>query len=249
MPTHKRGGNKIRFSYGNYLFDANATLFTSSSQVKWNTGGQPYAHEDSVHVTGFLTGTGQADLTQKASALATALAVNFNDLVFLDDTGAQTQTVLKNVSSITGVRIKNLEWPTSQGPEYATIRSFSFDAMAEYPLARTATLLLSFTETLSFAGGGPLFAHRLAINGLPQKQLIYPATVFRATQSGHAEGYLIAPTVPQPQWPNALKQSGDLKRTSPERKGRGYQGYGVQWSFEFESAYPLIGIPTLWTSN
>jgi hypothetical protein len=133
------------------------------------------------------------------------------------------------------------------GAEYATFRSFSFTAEAEYPLLGSQNLLLSWRETLSFSGGGPIYRHRLAINGAPQKQLVYPASIYTVNQSGQAEGYLTYPVAPAALWPFALKEQPKITRSTPTRKGpAAYQAYPVSWSYDFESAAPLLGLPSLW---
>jgi hypothetical protein len=243
----------VQLAYGSYLFPVNATLLTSDIETLWNAGGQPYAQKKSIHVSGYLTtssGTPQDDLSLQESALKTALALNFQDLVFFMDDALPSSEVLRNAGSITGVRIRDLHFPTTTGPEYATIRSFQFTAEAEYPYVGSQNLLLSFTETLTFSGGLPLFRHRLAINGPPQKQLVYPQDTFRAVQSGSSTGYRVFPVAPAPIWPYALKEAPRFTRTSPERKGKAvqglYQGYGLTWQYEFEDAGPLVGFPTLW---
>lgn len=139
-------------------------------------------------------------------------------------------------------------FPTSMGPEYATIRSFSFKASAEYPYAGTSNFLLSFHETLTFWGGGPIYCHRLAINGPPQKQMPYPASIYSCRQQGSVVGYQNYPTIPGAKFPFALKESPNISNKSPMRRGRGYQGYQTDYSYMFESAAPLVATPSLWIS-
>lgn len=237
----------MQLLYGLYPFPVNGTLLTASVDTVFNRGGQPYSQRRGLHVSGYLTVNGQDDAALQESALRTALAVNFQDLRFLNDDGTPSALALLNAGSITGVNIKNLRFPTTQGPELATVRNFEFDAEAEYPLPGTALLLLSFTETLTFEGGLPIFRHRLAIEGPNQKQLVYPQDTYRATQSGHASGYRAFPNAPPPLWPYALKEAPRFTRTTPERKGPAtYQGYGLAWHYEYEDIAPLLGFPNLW---
>jgi len=152
-----------------------------------------------------------------------------------------------NTGSITGVIVtKGPDFTTTQGPEYATIRSFTFTAEAEYPLASTSNYLLNYNGTLTFWGGGPIYAHRLAINGPPQKQLIYPASVYHCVQQGSAIGYR-AYGDPAAHWlPSAMKEATIITKKGPTRKGNGYQGFEVTWSYDFESAGPLVALPHIW---
>lgn len=236
----------MQLKYGLYSFPINATMLSASQETIRNQGGQPYKQKRSLHVSGYLSVNGQADATQQEAALRTALSVNFLDLLFLNDDGTLSATNLRNAGSLTGVQITNLQFPTTEGPEYATIRSFQFDAEAEYPLANTAALLLAFQETLVFEGGYPIFAHRLAVEGPNQKQLVYPQDTYRATQTGTSSGFKAPPIAPAPKWPYALVRAPRYTRTSPERKGLGYEGYGLTWEYQFEDVGPLVGFPTLW---
>lgn len=238
----------MRLILGAYSFDANANLVTTAVDVMWNQGGQPYAQKRSFSVEGYLSGDGQADLTQKENALRTAFAQSYPNLYFLQDSGQNSADILPNAGSITGVRITHFAFPKANGPEYATIRSFSFTAEAEYPIPNTGNLLLNFTESLTFWGGGPIYAHRLAINGPPQKQLIYPQSTFSCTQVGMSVGYRAYPSVSPAKFPGALKEAPRISQKSPTRMGNGYQGYEVNWSYLFESAGPLVAVPTLWVN-
>jgi hypothetical protein len=43
-------------------------------------------------------------------------------------------------------------------------------------------------------------------------------------------------------------EGGQFSPTSPTRKGRGYEGFGLTWSYRFEDVGPLAGTPTLWVN-
>lgn len=234
---------------GTYGFPVNATQIGATIETLINEGGQFYAQKKSLHVSGYLSVNGQTDSALQEAALRTALAIPYQNILFKNDDGTLSALGLVNLGSNTGVRITHVDFPTTQGPEIATIRSFAFTAEAEYPYPLSAALLLSFTETLTFEGGLPIFAHRLAIDGPNQKQLVWPQDTFRATQAGTIVGYRAPPNVlvyAPPKWPYALKQAARISTTSPKRKGFGYEGYGVTYSYEFEDVAPLVGLPTLW---
>jgi hypothetical protein len=239
----------MQLKYGSYAFAANSVKLASHVETLWNAGGQPYAQKRSLQVEGYLTDSSQDNLIQDESALRTALGVSFKDLLFYGDDGTAAPVGLANAGSISGVQVHDLEFSTTEGPEYCTVRSFRFTAWAEYPATGSASLLLSFKETLAFSGGGPLYKYRLAINGPPQRQLVYPQTVYRVTQSGELVGYRQYRTPPGPKWPAALVEAPRVTEESPTRRSLGaYQGYPVRWEYHFESAAPLTGAPTLWIS-
>jgi hypothetical protein len=238
----------VQLAYGGYLFDANATLLSVTQQTLLNDGGQVYARRRGVTVSGYLSGTGQNDLTQKENALKTALAVPYRDLVFLNDDGSPSSERLLNAGSITGVIVtRGPDFQNTQGPEYATVRSFTFTVEAEYP-ASPAPVYMSFVESLAFSGGAAIYAHRPAINGRPQKQLVYPASVYRVVQRGRATGYRGYPPFPPAKFPAALMESPDLEEETPRKRGRGYERWPITWRYLHESASPLVQVPSLWPS-
>lgn len=235
----------MQVKYGTFPLDANSCDVRASFQTEI-AGGLPIKVRRRLDVDGYLNGDGQAAIAQAASALATALAVPYQDLVLYRDDGTASDTALLNAGSLTGVVVRGLEFPDSRGGEYATFRHFRFYGEAEYPVANTLNLLLSFRETVSFSGGGPISTWKLAINGQHQRQVLYPSSIYRATQKGSAVGFRQRPTAPPPLWPSALIEPPDFDLESPERSGKLYTGFGISWQYVFGSNQPLIGEPTLW---
>ncbi len=239
----------MELRYGSYAWDANATTLTASSRTRVNEGGQPLSLIRSFAVQGYLSADGQAAITTAMNALKAALAVPYQDLKLLTDAGANSSDLLLNAGSLTGVVVtEGPAFGDSRGAEYSTIRSFTFTAQAEYPLTGSQNLLVSFTESLSFGGGMPTYAMRPAINGPPQRQLIYPRTAYRCTQQGMAVGFRAYPTPAAAKFPAALKEAPEIRRRSPRRMGNGYAEYPVEWTYQFESVGPLVAVPTLWVS-
>ncbi len=240
----------MQLKWGSYAFDAGACKIATSAETVWNEGGQPLSQRRRIDVDGFLTANGQAAISLAMSALATALAIPYQDLNFYQDDGSLSATALNNAASIGGVHIINgPNFPDWKGNEYAQFRRFTFSAEAEYPIANTQNLLLSFRERLSFSGGGPVYGMMPALIGLPQRQLIYQFSVFKVTQDGEAVGYRRYPEPPGPIWPNALAHSPDITEISPKRRGKqkaGYDTYPVAWKYDFESATALNGFPSIW---
>src|ERR1051326_7564854 len=95
----------MKLKYGTYDFDANTTLISAHQETRINAGGQPVSQIRQFTIQGFLSGSGQADLTQKENALKTALAKPYQDLLFLQDSGQNSSEILTNAGSITGVVI------------------------------------------------------------------------------------------------------------------------------------------------
>jgi hypothetical protein len=111
----------------------------------------------------------------------------------------------------------------------------------------TSLIITAFQETVSTAGGGPVYAYLPALNGPPQKQLIYPVSVAHGTQTGTATGFQDYPQPPAPLWPDYLKTYPPrIIRRNPKRVGVSYRDFTIEWAYEYEASGPLIGQPSWW---
>ncbi len=236
---------------GPYQFGSNQTMPLFSCTLRRNAGGQPLSLLKVLHVSGYLTpdAATQDGCVLAENALKTALAGWGQDVLFKTDGGANTGICLLQKDSITGVAITHgPEFKSTKGPEYVNLRSFEFTAESEERLPDTMNLLMNFTETLAFSGGKPIYKHRTNRTGKAQKQLVTPFDTYRATQSGQIVGYQKYPTVPPPLWPDSLKEAGQITIVAPTRKGAGYEGYAINYSYSFEDigSKALLGVPAVW---
>lgn len=237
----------MQLKYGNYSFIVNATRVASDSEAVLSPAQLPYAWRIRLKCSGFLEGTSQSDLTTKQNTMEAAMRIPNRNLIFYRDDGQPSATKLLVQNSTSGVIVDvGPSFPSTRGDEYATHREFYFEAYAEYPLYQRANFMLQFQETLSLGGGGPVYIHKRALNALPQKQQLYPATEYTAKQSGMAVGYRTYPPFPGPIWPGALKNNPTITRISPKRVGFQLEQYAIQWDYDFESAFPLVGLPSTW---
>lgn len=236
----------MQLFWGGYSFLANSLRIGSETEALLGEDQLPYAYRVDVTVSGYLQGDGQADLSAKEASLRSVMRVQHQDLLFKDDSGNNTAVSLVNAQTVRGVTItKGPDFPGEEGPEYVNQRKFSFTATAEFAQSNNLTLI-AWRETLEFSGGGPLYAHKRAINGPPQKQLIYPQTEYVVVQSGEAVGYTDYPVPPPSKWPADLKQNPRITRVGPDKLGANYRFYRVAWEYIHESVNPMVGVPALW---
>lgn len=238
-------------AYGSYEFDDNATIVASKENVMLSSGGQMYARKLAHTVSGYLSASGQAAISTAMTALRAALAKPYQDFVFRTDAGSNSATTLLNSTSISGVRVVDgPNFSESRGAEYATMRHFEFTVEAEYPLDNTNNIILEFSESISFFGGGPKYVVKDAVIGPAQKQRTRVSTAYYATQQGTAVWYRRQnPVPPAPRWPNDLLEAPRVTPVSPMRYGKGFQGYRISWVYNFGSVNPLIGLPTAWPAG
>lgn len=239
----------MQLKYGTYSFPINGCRVTSDAETRFSEGDTPLAIVVRMSVSGWLEADGQSALTSAQQSLESALQTPYLDLILLRDDGSESATILKNRNSISGVTIRHLRFPGNVGAEYATLREFSFEAMAEYPASGSVNFLVSWEEDMSFSGGGAMYVHRPSLTGDSQKQLVYPRTHYTVVQRGQAVGYRDWPIPPGPRWANDLKQAPEIRRFGPQRKGFGFINYGVAWSYTYESIREMIGVPNAWPTN
>lgn len=240
----------MQLKIGNTPFDVNSVWIDWTVQIVRNEADQPIIQRIMMNIRGYLSAVGQPAITTQINNLRAALIKPYQDLIFYQDNGAKSAHLLTNSDSLSGVVIvSGPNFPASQGPEYATQREFTFSATADYAVPGSLALLVSFTESLVVSGGQPLYVVKEAVNGPPQRQLVYPSSAYVATQSGEAVGFLGYPQIPGPMFPDAMRGGRDnprISKRSPKRTGNNYIDWPIAWEYSFESPDILVGSPNIW---
>lgn len=237
--------------YGNYQTADSEVSVTILREAQVNEAGQPYALRHTWEIEGTIFGDDTAAVVANLLALERAFAVWGLDLALIDSNGTICHS-MPSGGSLTGVRItKPPSYPNGDGAELSTFRTYSITATCDYPygLGQVTNPLKSFTETLSFSGGGP---RRIVVEcafGPPQPQIVNQFTAFRATQAGSAVGMYGYPPIPPPIFPAALVENGSPSFTGGQLRNGVYVDFGVQWAYRFESPTPLIGLPNQWPAS
>jgi hypothetical protein len=230
---------------GSYSHPANEVdEFVVNQQVVRNQRNRRQHVTKRLTLGGVLNASTQADIRTAIRELETAYARDDKSVGLYHDDGSASPHVLDSSKSIGGVRIVSVEYPSTDGAEYATGRTFRIVAEADY-LDEQFDQLIAWQESLSFIGNcGPRDVHKLTLNGPPQKQTVHQRTVQTVTQRGSAVGFQGWPFVPSPLFPAALKNDQvQVEYVSPTANGNGFTNYPANWSYVFESAVPLAGRP------
>jgi hypothetical protein len=239
----------VQLVYGAYRFPVNGVAVTSRTSPVLDYAGRTIRVRTAINCRGYLTGDGQAALTLLENQMRAALLIPYQNLSLLQDSGAVSATSLSSGSTLSGVSITDgPHFPDPMGSEYVTTRTFEFSGEAETVVNGNSANLLAFQESLTFVGtGGPMTMFKNAVNGpLPQRQVVYPRTVCRVIQAGQSVGHLQYPLAPAPKWPafeNVDRRQ--VVNANPRRVGRGLAEFPITWRYEFESAVPLVGLPTI----
>ncbi len=232
--------------WGDYTHPLGEPQIAITRQPILAESGIPVAHRVVWDIQGKLLGTDQADLDHKIAAMQAAYDKQNQDLVLLRSDGeTDSQHTLRRADTRGGTWVvAGPSFPEGGGAQYATMRTFQIQIEAEVPVINPHTTFMSFEESLRLSGGGPLFSHVETAFGFPVRQQLRANTTFRATQSGSAIGYRNYPPVPGPLFGFAsLVREPVITRTSPQRVGTSQHNFRVTWQYEFESAFPLSGLP------
>jgi hypothetical protein len=225
----------------------------ANTSVRYRTilsdAGRPVRYVGMIDVVAYLEGNGQAELTALELAFNAALMVPYRDLVLKQDSGAASGTRLVNSTSLSGVRLTDGPNYTNQAGdgEYVIQRVCRFTMEASYLIANAQNAVLSFEESITFMGTcGPETSWRMLVNASPVQQVVFPSTTQRVIQMGRAVGHTKRPTPPGPRWPYPIEKVTRRKigYGSPKREGpNSLIEWAVTWSYEYESAMPLVAFP------
>lgn len=233
--------------YGSYNFEANANHVLIRRDYTLNAAGIPYEEVLEVDIEGYLSGSGQANLSDAEGELVTAMRKPFKDFTFKRDDGGRTGIFLQDSSSLSGVRCtKGPSFTSKVGAEYANQRTFQLTIAATYPIISADTRYINFKERMQYSGGEAEYDYKDAINEESQLQKLVYKKPYTLIQSGEAFGFLDYPPAPPLAFPDCRMKAPEIEKIAPDRVGRKYKNYGIRWTYIMKSNAPLVAVPTLW---
>jgi hypothetical protein len=234
--------------YGSYAHDPNEATLAITRQPRRNAAGQIVGYVERWRIAGVKQAATQADLTTALAALKAAYASGGSDLrLVLDDGVTATAHALLSAGSVGGTRVLGgVEFPVGRGAEYTTFRSYQVTVEADYLDSQVS--LLSFIETLSFAGsGGPIFRYLPTLNGPWQRQTVAETSNYFVTQRGQAIGSRAYPAPTAPLWPAAEHRERrviEYRSPRPGSRNSGDTEWPIAWTYVFESHAAMHGLPS-----
>lgn len=245
----------MRARYNGYTLPEGRWSISKSITSNENEAKQELSQIHTISIDGRLQGASAAAIEAQYSLITAAYAYNgFDFVVFLPSGAISDRLSLLTRDAIGGVRVTQKPSVESlENAQYTTYLPIKLVLEAEYPNAGISSALVSFRETVTFEGGGPVLDWYRPIRGVPTKGIVRQIDTYRAVQSGEAVGYADYPRLgttagpPAPIWGiQNLNKNPQVTLGSPERRGSTYINFPLQWSYEFESATPLFGRPNLW---
>jgi len=230
----------VYLKYGSYQHADNEAAVRMSKRPLLSDSGTRIGFTETWSIRGILQADTTSALVTATASLDAAYAVNGYDLVLYDGSGNAVRSLISS-STMGGVVItQGPDYPEGEGAEWANKRVYEITAEAEV-LTSGVSNLVSYSETLSFSGGGPLRVYLTTLRGLPQLQETARYTPYVVRQSGNAVGLFARPAPADPLFPGALIRSPEITEQTPEFKAGQYKNFGISWSYEFQSASPLVG--------
>jgi hypothetical protein len=242
----------ISIKYRSHTHDVGEVVLSVNRQTLLTDARTAYAETVQIQLDGYLVGDGVASIDTKLAALSNAYAIDGGDFIVTDDAAGELELSLRSRETLGGIRVvKKPTLPPMQNAAYVTFLAYQVVLEAIVPKSSPSTLLRSYSEQISFSGGGWRRGCLQTRVGLPQSQLFTRNQIFRAVQTGRAVGLYSYPTMPSPIWPAWLVEQYPEKtyvagRPVGEGSAATYMDFGIQWRYVFESPVPLVGVPRTW---
>lgn len=239
------------FQFGNYKHAVAETEIDFQRRAVASDTGEIIYVTTSIDIQGTLIAATQTALHKAIGQLQDAYATGGKDAILRFPNGSATHIKLLTADCLGGVRVTMPpSFPSNRDGSYTTWINYRLQLEGDVFVEATENTI-AFSETTVFSGGGPEYGHLRPLNAPPIKVMLRSHSVFRCVQSGQAEGLLYRPTMPAPLFPDALMKAPEQRLTSPKRRGFGddltLMRFQTAWTYEFESASPLIGRPHSWT--
>ncbi len=240
--------------YGGFNHDVNSVKITSLDREidRGNTG---YSSKLSITIgiSAKIIRSTTSAIFAELNRMIAAYSVDGQSFAFYDDNGLYIPAwSIDSGATLGGVIVSK---PVSHGElSGAQASNFIWATMAVSATVVTPLpfgQFLTFQESLTFhdRGGEGLRVKRLPARGLPFKQQVTERSWFYATQTGSLTSNQARPDPMQPIFPNDLdgdENDRQITRINPVTvRGQAFE-HGVQWTYNFSSAQPLIGLPNVY---
>lgn len=168
-----------------------------------------------------------------------------------DDDITPHKLLSSDPDNLTGTLVKSLEYPRTDGGEYATARTFRITLEATFDMSEKE--VLEFRETLRFIGDcGPRWQAVETAYYAPYRQTISTNSVQRIYQQGYARGLSGYPAIglsmywPEPIWPSLEhRHLREQTMIGPDATRKYHLNFGVRWRYVYSASSPQSGQPNL----
>lgn len=225
--------------YGSYTHQLDEAAVQISKARQFSKNGSLVGYNETWRVTGKIVGTDTSDLTTKISELEAAYSKTNQDLSLLTDALGTTAHVLRSSDTANGIKPISLSYPTGDGAEYTTFRTYEIVLEARFDAEEgngDQNNTVAYSQQISVQGtGGPQFVVKTPRYGPPIYQMVSRQSPIYITQSGSATGLRYHPQPTPPLYPQFLvPDSHNVTRVSPATDSReGKRDFAINWSYNF----------------
>lgn len=238
---------------GSLIADRGAAMFMPQRFGLRNSAGILYGYDVTWECPSLSLAVTPETATAKILAIEAVLRNQEGDLLFLYPNGAPSGKGVLSSQTLSGVRcVAGPNWSGTRGAQHYTWIEYScaFNWRESHPslLVDPTNFLLDFEESVSVAGGTPLNVLIEPVNAPPIVQTTIPQQGWRITQQGTMTGVARYPAPPPPLWGPSYRVSAMVNRVSPKRIGRYFEGFTVQWAYQFVIGGSLAptALPNAW---
>lgn len=243
---------------GSYPFAVNEASLAISRTGLVGDNKLVYAWQETWNISGRLIRDTVAELSTAILALESAaktFRTNTDNVRLLFDDGTETAHKIQAVKTLNGIHfIGPPAYPTSEGAEYVTYRTFQMSIQAEIPVSILGVGggqsggppggLVTWHESVVLGGGQPLKVVLMPLNASPIEQLVAPQTPYTGAQFGEAVGVGGWPKPPKIMFDGAIIENNVTNALPTDGSGDTASNWPVRWSYRVISATPLSGRPT-----
>ncbi len=237
---------------GSFSFQVNEASLNISRRGLVGDNGLVYAWEHNWNISGRLIRDTVAELTTAIELLEDAARNIDGDCRVLFDSGVRTAHFIPLGLTLNGIRaIVPPSYPTSEGAEYVTYRTFTMTVQAEVgftPAGGQQAQSIGITnwqETISVSGGHPLDVNLICLNAPPVRQRVSPQVPWVGVQTGRAMGLYGYPAKPANVFVGASIDQDMEEYATPDQNNAGptiqRSNYPVSWTYRVSSPDPLTG--------
>lgn len=239
----------IVVQYGNYTHQSGEVEYSISRSADVSDLGMPVRQIVTVDMNGVLYGESTTNIDQKVTALQNAYNKDSQSWRVLAD-GSPLAISKENGATIGGIHVTvKPQFPENRNAAYVTFLPYRIQLTWIEAVPETTFLLKSFTESLTFSGGGQRRGFIEVATGLPVLQKLRENTVYKVIQQGQAVGAWREPIIPLPLFPDALMEAPEIFYGNGVVKGPPENRYQIDipasWKYVFESAEELRTPPPI----
>jgi len=235
----------LQFKYvhagGTYTFNADTTMIPLERAFLFDAQGRRDRERQTWRIRTVLQAATQDLITTAINSLQSAFANDDGTLTIIQEDNDDTP------HEVASVKVLSIAYPEATGPEYANRRTVEITLEGTSEVSGKADDYVTFTESVSYRGGGPRYHWQETIEGKPQKCQVAEHTLYEATQRGSAVSKgSTYPDPPGPLFPgHELEANPELARTA-ERTEDGELRYRLDWVYKFASSEELVAEPNTW---